>query len=377
VVVDHLELARQTQRATLHHLGYLVGAASCAEAPYLSYRRSDAEPEWTDQWYLTTQLGADAALLKVDPTFGRCTIDKAAVFFDRLWDDAEGGYLARGSPDGSVVLRPDKYCDDHGHAGLMLIDAYHATGDRQFLTRARRAADYLLHGRVWDQTFDGGFWWNSRRGDTIEGKPAQTNGLAVALFAELYHLTGESTYRDWALKVMSWLDAQLYDPVAGLYRWSVHFQNLQRRRGQAVADRFFNYDQGIVVEALLSLFAYVRPDPHYLARARSLAARLEPAFWHYPEGGFNLQSGVEHVMPIYSSWLSSSLLALYAVDLDDRWLSLARRNVEALKSYLRMPDGGYYVAAALQDGAWRVTPTRDGAASSGMQRAHALLSSFP
>jgi uncharacterized protein YyaL (SSP411 family) len=372
--VHYLDLARQTQRFTLDRLGYLGGATDCPRAPYLSYLRSDVEPDWTDQWYVTSQMGADTALLRVFPGLGRCTIDKSAAFLDLMWDhQSAGGYLARCRPDASLFLRPDKYSDDHGHAGLMLIDVYEATDDGRYVKRARAAADYLMYGGVWDKTFGGGFWWNNRRGDTVEGKPAQANGLAVDLFAQLYGLTGKRVYREWALKTFDWLEARLFDPHARLYRWSVHFETLDRRRGELVAHRFFNYDQGIIIEALLSLNRHVDSDPAYLRRALELAEQLETAFWHPGEGGFNLERGVEHVMAIYSSWLTPSLLALHQVAPDERWRTLARRNVDALNSYLRAPDGGYYKQASAQNGVWMVDRTRDTAANAGMQRALAVL----
>jgi uncharacterized protein YyaL (SSP411 family) len=373
---DYLARARQTQRFTFDRLGYLGGAKDCDRAPFLSYLRSDREPEWTDQWYIATQLGADAALLRVFPSLGRCTIHKAALFLDLMWDyQSGGGYLARGRPDASLFLRPDKYCDDHGHTGLMLIDAFEVTGNPRYLARARRAADFLMSGRVWDETFGGGFWWNNRRGDTIEGKPAQTNGLAADLFAELYGITGEPVYRQWALRAFDWLEATLYDPEANLYRWSIHFEDLGRRRGQIVPHRFFNYDQAIIIEAVLALNRHVTPDPAYLQRAVSLAENLETAFWHGTEGGFNLEHGIEHVMAIYSSWLTPSLLALHKVQPDERWLTLARHNVDAMNSYLRAADGGYYKAARVENGVWVLDRTRDTAANAGMQRAQALLAS--
>src|SRR6478672_2053662 len=209
---SYIGFARQAQHFTLTHLADLGGAPDCRRAPYLSYRRSDEEPEWADLWYMGTQVGADAALLLADPGFGRCTIDKAGAFIDRFWDGAAGGgYLARGKPDGSSFLRPDKYVDDQGHLGLMLLDAWQATGDPAQLERARRAADFLIHSGVWDATFGGGFWWNNRHGDSPEGKPAQANGLAVQLFAELYGATGERPYLEWAWRTLEWLDRTLWD----------------------------------------------------------------------------------------------------------------------------------------------------------------------
>src|SRR4051794_13115000 len=36
----------------------------CADASYVSYRRSDIQPDVSDQWYVASQLWADAELLR-------------------------------------------------------------------------------------------------------------------------------------------------------------------------------------------------------------------------------------------------------------------------------------------------------------------------
>src|ERR671932_15892 len=57
---------------------------------------------------------------------------------------------------------------------------------QHYLYAARRTAAFLLQSGLWDDTFGGGFWWNTNRGDTAEGKPAQSNALAAQFFAQLY-----------------------------------------------------------------------------------------------------------------------------------------------------------------------------------------------
>jgi hypothetical protein len=44
----------------------------------------------------------------------------------------------------------------------------------------------------------------------------------------------------------------LYDPERHLYRWSVSFQDLERRAGAVISQRYFNYDQSIAIEAQLA-----------------------------------------------------------------------------------------------------------------------------
>src|SRR5207244_4296468 len=56
--------AESTQAATRTRLGVLGDAFGCPEARFVSFRRSDAEPELADQWYVASQLWADALLLE-------------------------------------------------------------------------------------------------------------------------------------------------------------------------------------------------------------------------------------------------------------------------------------------------------------------------
>ena len=60
-----LAMAVATQGATRARLGVLGDAFDCADARFVSFRRSDAEPQFADQWYVASQLWADAVLLHV------------------------------------------------------------------------------------------------------------------------------------------------------------------------------------------------------------------------------------------------------------------------------------------------------------------------
>src|SRR5205085_2625320 len=181
--------AESTQAATRTRLGVLGDAFGCPEARFVSFRRSDAEPELADQWYVASQLWADALLLETatsnddfDPSDTRCYLDKGFVFLDRLWDYTSAGYFPRSNPVGTSVTTGPRYTDDNLIAGLALLETARTTTDppavRRYIHAAQREADFLRSGDLWDDTFGGGFWWNTGRGDTEEGKPAQTNALA-------------------------------------------------------------------------------------------------------------------------------------------------------------------------------------------------------
>src|SRR5205807_8335013 len=87
-----------------------------------------------------------------------------------------------------------------------------------------------------------------------------------------------------------------------------------------------------------------------LARARAIAAALEPRFWDAALGGFVLEAGVPQVLLVYAAWLTPALLTLAAADADPRWVALARRNVDALHARLYDPTDGGYAHRAWREG---------------------------
>ena len=344
---DRLAVATQIQSATRQRLGVFGDAFTCPDARFVSYRRSDAEPEVTDQWYVASQLYADAALLSArDPNDvdERCYLDKGFVFLDRLWDYTSSGYFPRSNPVGTDVTPDKRYTDDNLIAGLALLQTAAITDDplgkSRYIHAAQRQADFLQGSGLWDDTFGGGFWWNTGRGDTAEGKPAQTNALAALFFAELYDATGDSTYRDWSLRSLLWLDTILWDPGRQLYRWSVAYTDLPKRTGATVHTRYFNYDQGIAIQAQLRAMS-LDGDANRLARAESIARATHATFWSAPLGGYDLEAGIEQVYTSYAAWTSLGFTSLYAVDGDSSWLDFARQNADALSSRLRESDGAF------------------------------------
>src|SRR3954464_14375503 len=244
--------AQRTQLATRGSLRVLGGSTRCADARYVAYRRSDREPEIVDQWYVASQLWADAVLLSATPEIrrarsassssqssewdereARCHLEKGFVFLDRLWDDDDGGYYPRSNLNGSKIANKAQYADDNALAGLALLAAADSADDSfshdYYVYAAVQEAGYLQDSGLWDDTFGGGFWWSTGLGDTDEGKPAQTNALAALFFPRLFGAAGDENYRDQALTTLAWLDSVLYDEQRSLYHWSVHYKRPAQR----------------------------------------------------------------------------------------------------------------------------------------------------
>jgi uncharacterized protein YyaL (SSP411 family) len=374
---QYLARARATRAYTLRHLAYCGGAADPARAPWISYRRSSAEPDYSDSWYDCSQLLADAVLAACGAA--ECADAAAKTFrhLERHWDAAGGGYFGRGGIRGDWVGGPDKYADDNALAGVALLHAAASapdarTGER-YLARTAAIAEYLV-GNLWDDVFGGGFWWNTHRGDGVEGKPAQSNGLAAQLFLGLHARTGDPRWHAWAARTLAWLDTTLWDRAASLYRYSVRYADLAARTGRIDEHRYFNYDQAILIAVHARAGTNEAERAVHVQRARAMASALDGRFWDAALGGYVLEAGVPQLYLVYAAWLTPALLALFAVDGDPRWLALARRNVDTLHARLYDPtDGGYAHRAWRADGRVRVDPERHTAAQAWMQHAQAAL----
>jgi uncharacterized protein YyaL (SSP411 family) len=288
---------------------------------------------------------------------------------------------------GSKISRATQFADDNAVAGLALLAAADAFPDAfwrdYYVYAAVQEAEYLAESGLWDDTFGGGFWWNTGRGDSEEGKPAQTNALAALFFARLHAATGVEGYRQWALATLGWMDATLFDPSRALYRWSVRYENpAARAGGPVISQRYFNYDQGIALEAQLAA-ARLDGDANRVVRAKAIGEALQIWFWNRAHGGYNLEAGIEQVYASYAAWSSLGHLALFALERDLRWLQMAQANATALTAALQEPDGGfahrhYYCGDPRAPGCGRgartaVDRTRDGAAQAWMQHLQTAL----
>jgi hypothetical protein len=401
--------ARATQAATRARLQVLGDAFECPDARFVSYRRSDFEPDFVDHWYVASQIAADLALMEAllppvahiddgdeppasgtrappedwDAQLARCYVEKAHLFLDRQWDYVGGGFFPRSNATGTRVEDDLRFGDDNALTGLALIALAKLTDDplrrQQYMHAARRQAEVLTQLGLWDTVFGGGFWWNSSRGASREGKPAQTNALAALFFGRLYLATGEENHRAWMLRTLLWLDTILWDPTKQLYRWSVSYQDLAARTGALLNTRYVNYDQSIAIEAQL-LAGQLDGDPARLPRALAVGRAVQETFW-VPGHGYRLGAGGDQVYTSYGAWTSLGHLALYDSTGDPEWLALARTNLDTLTRDVGEPDGGVgmqafrcagpfaqYCPPGSSDTRWIVDHIRDGAAQAWMQR---------
>jgi hypothetical protein len=351
-------IARRIQAYTWEHLAYAGGADDCQSAPYLTYRRDLINTGIADHWYVALQVRADAAMVALGDARFRCNVEKAYPWMEALWSPAHAGYAPRADLDGSNPTLVDVYADDNAVIGLAFLDVARVTQDptlrAQAMASADRAARYPLEAGLWDGDFGGGLWWTNQRHALGGGKPAQSTALLAQVMAELYAETGDPVYRQHAVDALDWLDRAVWSDSHQLYAYSI-VEDADSPTGTAVTDRYFGYDQAIIIQALLALYRREPENVEFLERARRLGRATDRAFWQQELGGYTLEADVPDLYASYSAWISEAMLDLYAVDHDPFWLSRARANFDALQGRFRLADGRAY--------GFRVFPCRDQFAS--------------
>ncbi|WP_086819548.1 glycoside hydrolase family 76 protein, partial [Allokutzneria sp. NRRL B-24872] len=151
------------------------------------------------------------------------------------------------------------YYDDEGWWALTWINAYELTRDPRYLATARAIFKDITGG--WDSTCGGGVWWNRDR----RYKNAITNELFTTIAAKLARVTGEPSYRDWAVRGWNW-----FATTGMLNRGGLINDGLTPDCKSNVGATW-TYNQGVVLQALVELSALTR-DRSHLETAHRIAS---------------------------------------------------------------------------------------------------------
>ena len=336
--------------------------------PYNSYRvNTSSQTNIAYEWYNVSQIYADAAMIQAGDTRYISYMNNSYVWMNNMWDasSSSGGYYATANIDGTGS-GGDKYADDNSLTGNVYLDAYIVSiGDTKanYLNSAKCCANWLMNSGQWDSTYGGGFWWSTVR----ESKPTQTNGLALQLFLRLYQITGEIFYRQWAFSIRDWLMNEMFDPVTGLYIWKIDGSGTKHTEN-------FTYDNAIMIEAFL-LYAQIIEDRSYIAKAQTLAIKMNTALWNNLYHVYQFNSADRRVNPAWCGWASQAMTKLYLSDGNTAWLDYAQQNIDYMNSKLRnSANNGYYTFCNI-DGSG-VDARHEGVDQAWMQRVQILLSYY-
>jgi uncharacterized protein YyaL (SSP411 family) len=228
---------------------------------------------------------------------------------ERYWNPnlpPSGGYTPT---PGSRWSKSRAWFDDNGWWGIAFYDAYRATGDRQYLSSAKRAMTFIDQAG-WDRK-NGGIWWDTHH----SFHAGESLATGVLLAAQLYHETHSPKYIGMVRKYITWANKHVKG-MDGLYD------------RHDTDDTPMPYVQGPMSNGFI-LLCDATHDQTWCNRAEKLA---DAAAKRFP----TLTMG-----PQFDSMYIRALLELYRYDHNPRWYDIAAREVQRAMANARDSSGLY------------------------------------
>ena len=275
-------------------------------------------------WANGVQFTVLAAAARENPKKYKTALYEFAHGLESYWDPKAPvpGYNAYCSGPGGT----DKYYDDNEWMALGLVEAYQATHNVNFLTKARATQTFVLSG--WDDALGGGVYWKLDH----KTKNACSNTPASAAALRLYQAGGDKDQLAWALKIRAWAQEKLQAPDC------LYWDNIDLTGKIEKTEWTYNTGEAIRADVLLY---QLRRDNAALAEARRMAdAGL--AAWTDPATG-SLHKTEQSAL--FTHLFCESLLRLYDSTQDIKYLDAVRNEAAYAYKYIRDPDGGYWSEA--------------------------------
>ena len=250
--------------------------------------------------------------------------------------------VERGMFPGTAPIRTA--FDDNIHIARVYMEGYQITGDQTYLDKAKELIKFVLemawHTQINSSTGQeiGGLGWGE--GNVIDALFTCTNAPGAVMCAEMYNLTKDQYYLDWAIKIYDWTVEYL------------RFNNGVYTDGRScmmiddgtyvitdIAGTAHTYNSGFPISGGAELYQ-ITGDEKYLQDARFTAAA---AFDEFADGSY-LEGLYQYPQKYYEAgnWFHQMLLegylALDRVAGDED----SRRYVESFQTAIDYAYDNYY-----------------------------------
>lgn len=160
----------------------------------------------------------------------------------------------------------DIFFDDNIWVARNMLFAYEIFGDEMYLNEAIKVTNYVYTG--WNQEISGLVWNENGLGEDATTQELErglsANACSIMVSAELYQLTKEENYLDWALKFYDFCK-QMQDKDTGIYYNGIHTiinEDGTRSNGTVNKD-LYAYNPGSMIIADLILYDITGEDEYY------------------------------------------------------------------------------------------------------------------
>ncbi|PIF05789.1 MAG: glycosyl hydrolase family 76 [Draconibacterium sp.] len=222
-------------------------ADSIQDATYITYLGTNGTFNQDNQGNTTFNYWPNAHVLNI-LTDAYLRTNKASYFPKMI--NLLHGIKSKNGDTFSIV-----YNDDMLWLANACIRAYNATGNEQY----KQTAEFLWNDVIlsYSDVFGGGITWKK---DTPKLKNAVSNAPAIILAVNLYKLTNNNEYLEWAKSLYEWQKANLVDPTNG-HVWD-HITEVDGKLF-IKKDWIFTYNMGTWIGSGLELYN-VTKDQSYL-----------------------------------------------------------------------------------------------------------------
>jgi rhamnogalacturonyl hydrolase YesR len=235
----------------------------------------------------------------------------------------------------AAIQRTDHYYDDSAIVAMELIEAYRLTNKPFFLQRAITVTDFIMSGE--DNVLGGGIYWFEAMGAGCTGGPncikcANTTGYGAYVAAEMYKLTNDVRYLNFAKRTYLWNYNTLRDPGDNLYYNSKHVIT------QQIDATKWTYNAAMMIMSGVDLFE-ITGDQNYLTQATATA-----------QSAFSKWTSVRNDMLFYpanDSWFNVELMTSYIklvphVPQADQYVKVFINNLDYAWTNARNSQGQFY-----------------------------------
>lgn len=151
--------------------------------------------------------------------------DKSAAFWQKAYDEENGGFYTYVNRDGSIDMsRPYKVALLQSRDAYGLTRAYQLTGKKEYLDYARKGLDFM-YKNAWDSV-NGGWYQEMNRDGTLVSNPIEgvnwndTKWTFNQLYSlcgicAMYDATRSNTDKEWLEKSYSFVDKKIWDSRKG------------------------------------------------------------------------------------------------------------------------------------------------------------------
>jgi hypothetical protein len=217
-------------------------------------------------WPAATQMRVLDTLTAINPaTYAPTLRQFSDQVYSAYWNN---GYQSGAGPS-------ERFYDDNAHVVVSLVEAYRATHDTVYLTRAQQTEAFVLSGE--DSAGGGGIYFD-QTDDTFKDAISTLQGARGA--AMLYRETGDSSYLNDATRLLTWANTHIQQ-TDGLF--DQHYSTIDNSGASGIP---LVNSAGIGITTNLELYEATNSRT-YLLQAERIATRSLTRYFDSATGRIN------------------------------------------------------------------------------------------